>query len=357
MNGRIRHLQNNLAKDKAFLITSDINRFYFTEFSSSAGAVFITKHNAYLLVDFRYGESAQKQVKSCKVIVFQQLTESIKAICQEEKISEICVEYHDITLSQAENYRTEFQKFGATLSKQDILDDLIYDLRIIKLSDEINKIKTAQKITEEAYLEVLNYVKAGVSERRIALELEYLMRKKGADGISFDLITISGKNTSLPHGVPSDNVIKEGDFFLSDIGAIYRGYHSDMTRTVAVHHATDEMYKIYNIVSEAQTKALSEVKAGVTAGLIDTTARNIIENAGYGEYFGHSTGHGVGLDIHEKPTVYKTNNTVLKQGMIITVEPGIYLPDKFGVRIEDMVAVTESGYDNFADIDKSLIII
>ncbi len=357
MNGKINCLQKNLAEYEAFLITSDVNRFYFTEFSSSAGAVFITKHNAYLLVDFRYGESAQKQVKSCKVVVFQRLTESIKAICQEENIHEILVEHNNMTLSISGYYQTEFQKFGVILSQRNILDDLINDLRIVKSSDEIDKIKTAQKITEQAYLEVLNYVKAGVTERRIALELEYLMRKKGADGISFDLITISGKNTSLPHGVPSDSIIQEGDFFLSDIGAIYCGYHSDMTRTVAVHHATDEMYKIYDIVAEAQTKALSKIKAGITAGLIDSTARNIIEKAGYGEYFGHATGHGVGLDIHEQPRVYKTDTTVLQQGMVITVEPGIYLPDKFGVRIEDMAAVTESGYDNFAGIDKSLIII
>ncbi len=357
MSGNIQHLQDNLPNNTAFFITSDINRFYFTGFPSSAGALFVTQNHAYLLVDFRYGESAEKQVKACKVVVFQRLSESIRVICTEEKINEVFVEYSYMTLAQAKRYRKEFQNFGVKVSKKDILDNLIYDLRIVKSADELEKIRQAQKITEEAYLEVLNYVRVGVTERQIALELEYLMRKKGADGVSFDLITISGKNTSLPHGVPSDNVIREGEFFLSDIGAVYQGYHSDMTRTVAVHHATDEMYKIYNIVQEAQQRALDEVKAGVTAGLIDSTARSIIGNAGYGEYFGHSTGHGVGLDIHEQPTVYKTNDTILKRGMVITVEPGIYLPDKFGVRIEDMVAVTEDGCHNFADIEKSLVII
>ena len=357
MNSRIRHLQHHLSDSQAFLITSAVNRFYLTEFSSSAGAVLITKHCAYLLVDFRYGESARKQVNSCKVIIFKRMTESIRELCQEENIAEIFVEYDNMTLSTAKQYQTEFQKFGIMLSEQNILDSVINDLRVVKSDEECQKIRQAQKITEEAYREVLNYVKAGVSERKIALELEYLMRKKGADGISFDLITITGKNTSLPHGMPSDNIIKEGDFFLSDIGAIYQGYHSDMTRTVAVHHATDEMYKIYDIVLQAQTEALAEVKAGITAGLIDITARNRIENAGYGQYFGHSTGHGVGLDIHEQPTVYKTNDTVLKQGMVITVEPGIYLPDKFGIRIEDMVAVAENGCHNFAAVEKSLIIL
>ena len=358
MKQRITQLQKQLSKsDAAFLITSDVNRFYFTEFSSSAGVVLITKNNAYLLVDFRYGELAEKTVKDCKTIVFRNFWNSIETVCKEEKIRELLAEHSVMTLSQAEDYRRKCAEFGVTLAKENILDKCINDMRAVKSPDEIEKISRAQKITEEAYLEVLNYVKAGVSERKIALELEYLMRKKGADGISFDLITITGKNTSLPHGVPSDDIVQEGDFFLSDIGAVYQGYHSDMTRTVAVHHATDEMYEIYHIVQKAQTEALKKIKAGVTAGLIDTTARNVIEDAGRGKYFGHSTGHGVGLDIHEKPTVYKTNTDILASGMVITVEPGIYLPEKFGVRIEDMVTVTENGCDNFADIDKSLIII
>ena len=218
-------------------------------------------------------------------------------------------------------------------------------------------IKKAQQITEEAYTEVLNYIKPNVTEREIALELDYLMRKKGADGVSFSLITITGKNTSLPHGVPKDNTIKEGDFFLSDIGALYNGYHSDMTRTVAVKSATDEMEEIYNIVLKAQLSALETVKAGTKASVVDKTARDIISSYGYGEMFGHSTGHGVGLDIHEQPTVSINSETILSSGMVITVEPGIYIPNKFGVRIEDMVCVTKDGYENFATIDKSLIIV
>lgn len=358
MEYRILSLQRHLESfAHAFLITSDVNRFYLTGFSSSAGCVFVTKNTAYLLVDFRYGEAAQKSVKHCKVVIFKRLSESIKEICLEEKIKEIIVEQENVTLAQAENYNREFNSFGVALSKSRLLDSLIHNLRLIKSDDEIAMIKKAQQITEEAYTEVLNYVKPGVTEREIALELEYLMRKKGADGVSFDLITITGANTSLPHGVPSDNVIKEGDFFLSDIGATYCGYHSDMTRTVAVGYATDEMYKVYNIVLNAQLKALQCVKSGVKCGVIDKKARDIINESGYGENFGHSTGHGVGLDIHEQPSVYFTSDVILSAGMVITVEPGIYLPDKFGVRIEDMVAVTKNGYNDFATIDKQLIII
>lgn len=355
---RIKSLQKHIENSaEAFMITSDVNRFYFTGFSSSAGCVLITKNNAYLLVDFRYGEAAEKVVKHCKVVVFQKLTDSIKDICSEENIKEISVEQESVTLAQAESYKKAFRKFGVALSHSKLLDALINNLRIVKTDDEIKLIKMAQQITEEAYTEVLNYVKPGVTEREIALELEYLMRKKGADGVSFSLITITGSNTSLPHGVPGDNVIKEGDFFLSDIGALYQGYHSDMTRTVAVHHATDEMHKIYSIVLDAQLKALSAVKPGEKACDIDKTARDIITQAGYGDNFGHSTGHGVGLDIHEQPTLSIKSDVILSAGMVITIEPGIYLPDKFGVRIEDTVAVTKNGCENLAKIDKSLIIV
>lgn len=358
MINRINALQRNITgKAQAFLITSDVNRFYFTGFSSSAGAVLVTKSKAYLLVDFRYGESAENTVKHCKVIVYSKFFESLGKICKEEHITEIVVEKSNVTLSQAENYKKYFEKFDVTLGNTSILDAVIENLRLVKSADEINMIKQAQKICEEAYLEVLNYVKPGVTEREIALELEYLMRKKGADGVSFKLITITGKKTSLPHGEPDCSVLKEGDFFLSDIGALYKGYHSDMTRTVAIKSYTDQMVEIYNIVLNAQLSALNAVKAGVKASEVDKTARDIIVNAGYGDYFGHSTGHGVGLDIHESPTVSTGSETILSNNMVITVEPGIYLPNKFGVRIEDMVLVTQNGYENFASIDKKLTVV
>lgn len=358
MERRIKNLKKNIKNDfQGFLITSDVNRFYYTGFSSSAGCVLLTKENAYLLVDFRYGEAAQNIVKHCKVVVFKKLIDSIKEICKEEHISEIFIEEENVTVAQSNTFKEKFAEFGVALTHDKLLDTLIHNQRLVKSEDEIAMIKKAQQITEQAYTEVLNYVNPGVTEREIALELEYLMRKKGADGVSFSLITITGKNTSLPHGVPGDNIIKEGDFFLSDIGALYNGYHSDMTRTVAIKSATDEMEEIYNIVLKAQLSALETVKAGIKAGIVDKTARDIISSYGYGEMFGHSTGHGVGLDIHEQPTVSINSETILSNKMIITVEPGIYIPDKFGVRIEDMVCVTKDGYENFATIDKSLIIV
>lgn len=358
MEHRIKHLQHHIENSaQAFLITSDNNRFYLTNFRSSAGCVLITKNNAYLLVDFRYGEAASKTVHHCKVVIFKRLSDSIKEICISENIKEIMIEREYVTVSEAEGYKNTFGKFGVRLSENRILDTLIHNLRLIKFKEEIECIKTAQQITQYAYSEVLNYIKPGVTEQQIELELEYLIRKKGAEGVSFSLITITGANTSLPHGVPGENIVKEGDFFLSDIGALYNGYHSDMTRTVAVHHATDEMQEIYSIVLNAQLSALKSIKSGEKASKVDKTARDIITSAGYGEYFGHSTGHGVGLDIHEQPNISSMNDTILSNNMIITVEPGIYLPNKFGVRIEDIIQVTKTGYNNLATLSKELIII
>ena len=179
----------------------------------------------------------------------------------------------------------------------------------------------------------------------------------GAECKSFDLITITGKKTSLPHGVPSDGIVKEGDFFTFDFGAVYEGYHSDTTRTVAVKYATDKMTEIYNIVLKAQLAALEKIKPGVKCSEVDKTARDIISEHGYGKFFGHATGHGVGLDIHEAPTVSPRGEITLKSGMVITDEPGIYLPNEFGVRIEDMLCVTDEGCKNFVSLPKELIIV
>ena len=196
-----------------------------------------------------------------------------------------------------------------------------------------------------------------VTYGELAARLEFEMKLGGAEDISFDLITVTGKKTSLPHGVPSDEKVQAGDFFTCDFGAIYDGYHSDTTRTVAVGFATDEMREIYEIVLKAQLSALEIIRPNVKCSDVDKTARDIIEQNGYGENFGHSTGHGVGLDIHELPFVSAKSDTILQPGMIITDEPGIYLPDKFGVRIEDMVCVTENGYYNFVNLPKELLIL
>lgn len=356
MLNRIDTLRNILPdSNTAVLITSNVNRFYYSGFRSSAGAVFISKNSAVLLVDFRYYEAAAKSVGSLiDVICYKKLFETINELIVNDNIKAVVVEDEFVTISSLQKYKDEIK---ANIISDFNLSEKILDFRMIKSSFEIERIKKAQIITEKSYIELLNFVKAGVSERRLAVELEYLMKRNGAERVAFDIISISGKNTSLPHGVPSDKPLENGDFITFDIGSVYDGYHSDMTRTVALGCASDEMKEVYSVVINAHQKACEVIKQGNTCADVDNAARNYISEKGYGEFFGHTTGHGVGLEIHEKPTVYLTNDTILKSSMIITNEPGIYLPDKFGVRIEDMYLVTENGYEDLATIDKELIIL
>ncbi len=355
---RINNLKNLLSHgNEAILLTSEVNIGYFCNFFHSEGVMLVTREESYLLVDFRYIEAAQKKSIGCKVTCFSKLSEDLLKIANKHKISNIYFEASNITIARYSYFSKISNENNIYCDCTEKLDNHINKIRIIKDESEFEKILKAQKIAEKAYLEVLNYLKAGVSEKEISARLEYLMKIYGAEDKSFDLITITGKKTSLPHGVPSDDIVNEGDFFTFDFGAVYEGYHSDTTRTVAIGYASDEMQEIYSIVLDAQLSALEKIKAGVECSEVDKTARDIIDRAGYGKYFGHSTGHGVGLDIHEAPNVSPKSETVLRAGMIITDEPGIYLPDKFGVRIEDMVCVTENGYKNFVTLPKQLIIL
>lgn len=339
----------------SILITSDVNRLYFSGFKSSAGAVFVTKNTAVLLVDFRYYEAAVNSVgREIDVICYKKIFDSLNDIILDKNIKSVIIEDDDVTVSRLSVLNKEIK---AEIITDFSLSNKILDFRMIKSEQEIDKIITAQKIAEKSYLQLLNSIKQGVTERELAVELEYLIKKNGAERVAFDLITISGRNTSLPHGVPSDKKLCNGDFITFDIGAVYDGYHSDMTRTVALSYATDEMKEIYDIVLQAHLKAAQKIVVNNTCADVDNAARDYITSKGYGEYFGHTTGHGVGLEIHEKPTVYKTEKIQLESGMIITDEPGIYLPSKFGVRIEDMYLVTDNGPKDLAFIDKELIIL
>lgn len=351
---RINSVQTILKPSQSALITDETSIFYFTGFPHSEGYLLITPDNSFLLVDFRYIEAAENTVSTSEVVMFSNPFEKINELLSANNTEEVLLENDKVTLSSFKAMQAEIK---ASLIDSGLLSDTIRKLRLIKSEDEVEKLKKAQLIAEKAYLRVLDMVKPGITERQIALELEYLMKKNGAEKIAFDLITVTGKKTSLPHGVPSDVEIKEGDFITFDIGAVYEGYHSDMTRTIAVGKVSDEQKKIYDIVLKAHLEGLKSVKAGVNAFDVDKVCRDIIIEEGYGEYFGHGTGHGVGLEIHEEPRVSPKGNTILAPGMIITVEPGIYLPDKFGVRIEDTVLVTEEGYETFAHISKDLIII
>ncbi len=338
----------------AALVTSDVNRRYLSGFPSSAGAILVTKNRSVLMLDFRYYEAATRCVEPpLTVLRFVRLIDDLNRLFLEEKIQSVYIEDETMTVARCHELEEAFIPSVLT----DGLSAELNRIRMRKTPSEIEKIVTAQRITERAYSEVLNILKPGVTERHIAVELEHLIKLYGGERVAFDLICVTGENTSLPHGVPGDRVVKEGDFFTFDIGAVYEGYHSDMTRTVAVGSATDEMRMIYETVLQAHLKALQAIKAGNTAADVDIAARDHIESCGYGEYFGHSTGHGVGLDIHEAPSVYKTNKTVLKDNMVITDEPGIYLPERFGVRIEDMVLVQGDTPVDLAGIPKEFTIV
>ena len=345
------------SSEEALFITNQNNIGYFCGFFNSEGVMLVTTEKAFLFVDFRYIEAAKKKSSCCEVICFSKLAADLLKVLKDNSVNKLYFEASDITVARFNSFKSLFNENKIECNSSSTLDKAICNLRIIKDETEIDKIQKAQQITEKAYNEVLNFLKAGVSEKEIAARLEFLMKMNGAENISFDLITVTGKKTSLPHGVPSDDVVKEGDFFTFDIGAVYEGYHSDTTRTIAIGYATDEMQEIYSIVLKAQLAALEKIKSGVLCREIDKTARDIIDNAGYGKFFGHSTGHGVGLDIHEAPNVSPKSDIKLEKGMIITDEPGIYLPEKFGVRIEDMVCVTEEGCKNFVSLPKELIIL
>jgi len=352
---RISKISENLTKGEALLITSSPSRQYTTGFKSSAGMVVITSDNAIFLIDSRYYEKALSTVKSCEVILAKKVYEQLKEILIKEKIETLYTETSYISLEEYNNLSAKLNP--VTISTDNKLNNLLLELRSIKDKEEIAFIRYSQELTDKTFEYILNFIKEGKTERETALEMEFYMRKQGAEGIAFDFIVVSGKNSSLPHGVPTDKPFCKGDFVTMDFGGIFGGYCSDMTRTVAIGDVTEEQKKVYKTVLKAQEKGLETIKAGVSGDAADKSARDIIIKAGYGEYFGHALGHSVGLEIHESPNCSPNCNTTLQSGTVMTVEPGIYIPNKFGVRIEDMVVVTEKGNNNLTKSPKELIIL
>ncbi len=349
-------IQSFLKTEKdAVVIFSEINRFYFTGFSSSDGFFIITKNDCAFFTDSRYTEAAEKAIKICPVLLFSGIEKSIVPYLKEKNIKNIYTECENLSVSQFEAFKKYFDFCTVTASNE--LEEIIGSLRSVKEEFEISRIRQAQRIAEKAFDRILGFIKPGITEKDIALELDFFMLKNGADGLSFETIAVSGKNSSMPHGVPSEKKIENGDFITMDYGAVVKGYHSDMTRTVAVGKVTDEQKLVYNTVLEAQKKALSVLKPGILCRDADKAARDIIDNRGYKNYFGHSTGHGVGAEIHELPNLSPKSEKILEKGNIVTVEPGIYIPEKFGVRIEDMALITEDGYINLTLSEKELIIL
>lgn len=342
----------NLITEKdleAVLIYMPVNRRYFSGFTGSAGYALIFRDKNYFLSDFRYIQQSQKQCEGFEIIT----------ISIENTLSKILASFNITKLGIEDN----FMDVAAYLKlKQDIPDiemtgigkDLIM-IRAVKDEKELEYISKAADIADSAFSDILNFIRPGVSEIEIADRLEAFMKGKGASGISFDTIVASGVRSSLPHGVASDKLIEDGDFLTLDFGCIYNGYCSDMTRTIVVGKASDKQKKIYSIVLEAQLKALELVKPGEICKNIDSAARNVIADSGYSDYFGHGLGHGVGLEVHELPVLNPLGEIRLQENMVITDEPGIYIPDFGGVRIEDLVVVKQNGPVILSKSSKELI--
>ena len=343
-------------KNAAALIMSEENICYFTSFHSSNGYLIVTGEKAYFFTDSRYIEAAQNKITSCdEVLLLKSMKEELVPFIASLNKSELFVEAERITLSRYTELKSLFS--GVTVNGNGELDKKISEIRTVKKDEQINTIIKAQRIAEKAFDYILTFIKEGVTEKEVALTLEYFMLKNGADALSFDTIAVSGKNSSMPHGVPTDKKIEKGDFITMDYGAVCDFYHSDMTRTVAVGEVSSKQIEVYETVLKAQEEAFRVMKAGVPCKDVDKAARDTIVNAGYGEYFGHGLGHGVGVEIHELPSLNPSSGAILEVGNIVTNEPGIYLPGEFGVRIEDMALITEDGYENLTLSEKKLIVL
>ncbi len=340
--------------DSALIITEH-NRKYFTGFDASDGFLLVSRSKAVFWTDSRYIEAARAVATGCEVRLGTDAYKQIKEEAEAQGLTNVIVEAGGVTLSEYASLRKKLE--GIEVIGTNGLDNAVNKIRGVKSEAEVDLICRAQAIAEEALDHMYGFIRPGMTEKQVQLELDFYMLSHGADALSFETICVAGANSSKPHGVPGDNVIRDGDFLTMDFGAVYKGYHSDMTRTVAVGHATDEMKKVYGTVLESQLAGIDVLRPGLACSDADKASRDVIVGAGYGEYFGHGTGHGVGIEIHEHPYDNPRSKEILEAGNVVTVEPGIYLPGRFGVRIEDMVLITPDGHRNLTNADKSLKII
>ncbi|GAA3725252.1 aminopeptidase P family protein [Salinicoccus jeotgali] len=339
--------ENNL---DALLIMSDYNRRYLSNFTGSSGALVITKENRYLISDFRYDAQARAQAEGFEFILQDKgLLDFTVEFIKGKNLRTLGFEGHHINYNTSEKLAENFEIVPLT--------NEIEKIRMFKTQEEVSIIKKACEIADETYDHILKYIKPGMSELNVRNEVENHMRKLGAEGSSFDIIVASGYRGALPHGVASDKIIEAGEMITLDFGAYYNGYASDITRSFGVGHVSEEMEKVHNIVLESQLAALDEIKTGMTGREADSVARDIITKHGYGDNFGHSLGHGFGLEVHEMPSLAKSSETVLEKDMCVTVEPGIYIEDVGGVRIEDDCLVTDQGLEKLSHSSKELFII
>lgn len=340
---------------KAVILRDGANRFYLTGMKSSAGTVLITRNKAWLLIDFRYLEMAEQKVKNCKVVEEKNLYSQIKELLESEGIDSLSLHTGLVTLE-------EYGKMGAalegiSLDTSDALSRLMDSLRREEDEEEIACHRKAQQITDHTFSHICNYIKPGLTETDVAREIGVTLNRLGSDDKNFNFIVASGPNSSLPHGVAGNRLIQKGDFVTMDFGAVYGGYLADMTRTVAVGSISEEQRRVYEIVKEAQKRAFDVIRPGAVCKDVDAAARSYIYAEGYQGCFSHGLGHSVGVEVHENPRFNEICADKLIPGIVITVEPGIYLRKKFGVRIEDMIVVRENGFENLTKSPKDLILL
>lgn len=336
------------------LICSQVGRAYLTGMRSSAGTLLVLRNAAYFIIDFRYIEKARRTIGDCHVILQDRLYEQLGELLLRHSVKRLGVESDYMTLGE---FLTFQERLKVELTMDKAVSGALAQMRMYKSPEEMGRIRGAQKVTDEAFTHILGYIRPGVTERDIARELRDYADRRGSEGPSFDYIVVSGANSSMPHGVPGEKPVADGDFITMDFGCIAGGYCSDMTRTVAVGQCDDEMRRVYDTVLQAQKAAIAAISPGVSCKAVDAAARNLINQAGYEGCFGHGTGHSVGLEIHEAPAFNTRDETLCAAGMVMTVEPGIYLEGKFGVRTEDMVLVTDTGCENLTGSPKNLIVL
>lgn len=336
------------------LITSDVSRRYFSGFKSSAGVVLITKDVSYLIIDSRYFDKARQRVTDCEVILQEDMRRQLLDLLVKHNITRLSVECAYMTLAEYDSFKEKL--YYCELDGSDWLSERISEMRVIKTAEELRLIIKAQRIAEAAFERLLERMRKGMTEKQVAALLNYYMMDCGADDLSFETIAASGINSASPHAVPTDKPLENGDFLTLDFGAVCDGYHSDMTRTLVIGEPTPEMEALYEAVYYANLDGIKAVRADIGGKLVDSVARGTLNGyGGYDKYFGHGLGHGVGLEIHEAPTLSRTSTSILREGMVVTVEPGAYISGRYGVRIEDMVVVTQEGCENLTLTTKKLI--
>ncbi len=355
MNQRLAALQRQLPPQAALLIESAANRFYLTGFVSSAGFVLVSRERAVFYIDFRYAEAAAAAVGHLPVVQSMQPMQEIRSFLAAEGLTTLYIETEHTALRRVAALREALD--GIVVLDEDVFDTALTTMRQIKTPPELACIRRAQTMTDDTFAAILPRLAVGRTEREVALDMEFIMRRMGSEGVAFDFIVVSGCNSALPHGVPGDRRLAAGDFVTMDFGAVVNGYRSDMTRTVAIGRVDEAQRRLYDTVLEAQQAALAAIRAGVACDTVDRIARDHIDAAGYAGCFGHGLGHGVGIDIHEAPSFSPRCKTMLQPGMVMTVEPGIYCAGQYGVRIEDMVVVTADGCENLTHSPKELIIV